>query len=358
MSANMISRSIRRSSFRHMIVPIITAVLCIGIYFLLPFAEVFKPETVTSSKDAINKYNAGTNYVKVELDKLYYTGYDVCSGDEVVASYYYEITDNKCTFYILSGEMIEEKPLSIKNVKVKVHMVQKDGLLENMISSFATNLEWTTEGLEGVTSLVVMDQTSYYEERYIIAYVLLLTAIIYSIVYVVINIIIILCPRIHYSLISFYTSQRHSLSKAYRILKSDFERNIVFSAGDMYISEKYLYNLGKNEFSLVPLDKIVNVYEHGKLKTIFGIHLKITHTMVFRTKNGRKIVVSGKDTENTQLITEYLKKNYPNVLWGHTKENNQQIKGSIKEYRKLLRRFKKRRRRKKRWKNRWKNRKD
>lgn len=331
-SANKIYKAIRLVSLRNLSLPVLSVIIALGIYYFMPFRDVFSPAKVKSSTDAIALFNQGHKYANLNIEKLYYTGFDIMADGEVIASYYYEISDNRCVFYILSGRIVEDTPKELENADIIVKLKEPDGLLENMITTFAGTIGWTPEGVSGATGTVVMDQTSYHLERYVAGFILILAYVIYSMTLVTINIIYIIVPAIHISLLKYYATRPFGIKKAIRELKYDFEKRQCISAGNMYITKKYFYNLGKKEVHIIPIEKIIMGYEHSRLISIFGIHIKMKHTLYFIGIHGEKIISSEKNTTDVMAVMDYLRENYPDIIWGHTKENKTEAKARIKEH--------------------------
>ncbi len=346
MSGKNILAAIRKTSFKRLLLPFVFVVMLITIYYFMPFSDVFDPKEANSSSQAVALYNANHQYAKINLKELYYTGYDIMSENEVKASYYYDITDNKCTFYLLDKELVKDKPLVLNNISINVKFNDKDGLFKNMISSFAQSLDWTTEGIQSITSSVVMEQTEYHYLRYAVLYGLIILILLYSVVIITINIIFILVPWVHPVLLKYYyTNHDVSILKDLQGLQNEIENNVNMYAGNMFITDKYFINLGPNEVGIIPLNKIVIGYEHGKLRSFFGIHLKISHTLNLKGYGFQKVVATGKEDTDITEVMNYLKNEYPDIIWGHTKENKTLASKTIKQYRsksRVSKRFKNR----------------
>lgn len=330
MTGNDIYTAIRRTSLRHMLLPVLSVAALVFLYSLIPFDDVFSPIEAHTSSEADSLYRRGHEYIYMHADVLYYTGFDIMEGDSIQASYYYEITDNKCTFYILENEQTNNRALELKNVDIRVRLDERDGLLDNVISSFSASLGWTAEGMSSITAPIVINQAGYGMMRYVIVYVFIILNVIYSVALVTVNLMFVIFPQTHVSRIRYYALHPFGMKKALGEMKRDFEENVVLSAGDMYLSGKYFYNLGKNEVSIMPLDNIVLGYEYSRLHSVFGKHLKITHTLCLRGTHIRKCNASGKSAADVAAVKHYLRKAYPDILWGHTKENARLIKERLK----------------------------
>ena len=331
-SSDKIYKAIRLVSLRNLFLPVVSVIIALSIYYFMPFRDAFSPNKAKSSTEAIKLYNQGHKYASLNIEKLYYTGFNIMSEGEIRASYYYEISDNRCVFYILSKDLVKNTPEELENVSIIVKLDNPNGLLENMITSFAGTIGWTPEGVSAAAGTVVMDQTSYHLERYVASFVLILAFVIYSMTLVTINIIFILVPAIHISLLKYYASRPFGIKRALLVLRKDFERRQRVSAGNMYVTKKYFYNLGKKEVHIIPVENIIMCYERGRLISVLGIHIKITYTLYLVGIHGEKLECSEKKATDVAAVTDYLKEYYPDIIWGHTKENKAKAKELIREH--------------------------
>ncbi len=319
---NKIMCAIRKASAKHLLLPVFSIAAAIVLFVILPFNDIFNMKTASTSSDALKLYKEGYEYATINLSTLRYTGYDVMVGKEVKASYYYDIVNEKCTFYLLDSELVKNRDLEIKNISIKVKFEEPDGVFDNMLVSFANSLGWTTQGLTNITVPVIMNQEEYNEDIYVVLYIVLVLVIAYSSALITINLLFILFPMLHTSWLTTYSySIIRGMKKTISEVLNELDELVIVQAGDMYITEKYFINLGKNETSIMPLSKIVFAYEHAKLRSIFGIHLKVTHTLNLRGLEFKRVIATGKEATDMSVIIDYLKAEYPDIIWGHTKEN-------------------------------------
>lgn len=339
MNSKKFYKQIRKTCLRHMMIPLISAAICMLIHYMVGFNNIFNPPVFDTAIEAIEQYDDGSHYVIIEPDILYYSGYDVKKSDKVEASYYYEVNETSCTFYRLDGKLVEDKPQVIENASITVRIMERDGLYENLISNFSNELGWSVQGMEGVTNNLVMDSTAFYKFRYLLAYFIVMTVFIYSTAAVTMYIINILLPITHLSLIKYYTTRRENIFKALKFLEKDLENNVVMESGGMYLTSDYFYNIDKNEVVIVPLEDIILAYDHGKAVSFLGIDLKVSHTIVIRTDTIGKITLTKKNAADMAVVFDYLKCMYPGILWGHTKENIARVNKIIKEKKKYKKAF-------------------
>ena len=326
MSGDRIFVAIRKICLRHIILPSIVSIIAVMIYYLFPFRDVFTPKLVGSGSEAVEYSKKGHKYASINVNNLYYTGFDIKSGDKIAASYYYEMEDNKCTFYLLDDEYAKNQPKVISKINLKVRFVEKDGLYENMLSGFAGQLNWTTDGINKASNSLIMSQADYHLYRYVALYIIIFFLFIYGFAMVVFNLIFLLLPKIHPAMLKFYASMDRDINESISTLMDSLENHMEYSVGDMHITDKYFVNIGKAEVSIMKLDNILQGYEHAHLKVILGFHIKMTSTLYLQGYEHGKIAASKKDTTDVATVIEYLKEKNPDIIWGHSKENNKLAK--------------------------------
>ena len=171
-----------KSALKHLIFTLILAVLLISSFVLIPFSQIFNPETLNTVWDCTEAYDNGERYVTVTIDIAYYTGYDVMTDDEIEYSYYYCISGDDCMFLMLETE---NQPEILSDYTVTGELVKSDSMFTTMITSFATDLGWKSSSLLEHTESILIDQTGYHPGLYTIIFVLLLILLIISVIYAV-----------------------------------------------------------------------------------------------------------------------------------------------------------------------------
>ncbi|MDY5577401.1 MAG: hypothetical protein SPF70_08065 [Lachnospiraceae bacterium] len=323
---------LRLLSLHHMIFPAITIAICFILLNLIDFDNVFRPTTYKNSFDAYLAYTNGEESVTVTIPTLKYTGYNIMKGDRVVSVYYYDLTSDKCMFYKLDMqyESVEDIPRTLTDVHISGKLVEPDGLAKNMMESFAQSISWNYESLRACSFPVIMDEKEYNPNVYYFLYILILVGIFYSLYVLATCIILFIAPYLHpayFKIKPYYKDM--SYFKMIDMINNNLDEKVLIKAGRMYITDSFFINLGIHEVSIMPLDQIVLAYNHGKLITFFGIHIKMNHTLHLRGYKNVKVLASRKKATHVTIITDYIRDNYPNIIWGHTKEN-------IKAYKQIL----------------------
>ena len=253
-------------------------------------------------------------------------------GDAVSSVYYYDLSSDKCMFYKLdmNYKSVSDIPEILENVTISAKFEEPDGLSRSMMESFAKSIQWTYDGLSSITFPVIMDEHDYNPSVYYIFYGLLIILVFYSLYLIAINLLIVIAPYLHpaYIRIKPYFKDMRYFDMV-DMINDELDNNICVTSGRMYITSEFFINLGRHEVSIMPLNQIVLAYNHGQLISFFGIHIKMDHTLHLRGFKNIRVLASQKKATHVTIVTDYIREHYPNIIWGHTKEN-------IKAYKQIL----------------------
>lgn len=323
---------IRWMSLRHMIVPVMMLLIALVVMQRADFDNVFSPVIYTNSFDAYSAYNKGKDNVVVSINELKYTGYNIMKGDKIVAAYYYDLNGERCMFYKLdcTYESMEDVPKVLRNQSISAKFVTPDGITQNMMESFATSINWTYEGLSSITFPVFLDEREYNVMIYYILYIFLIAVTFYSVYVIAGNIILFITPYLHpaYMRIKIYYPDM-TYFEMIDYINENYRDNVLIKAGRMYLTDEFFINIGPKEVSILPLSQVVLGYEYGQLFALFGIHIKMNHTLHLRGFKNVRIHASNKKATHVTIVMDYLRENYPDIIWGHTPDN-------IKAYKQII----------------------
>lgn len=323
---------IRILSLQHIILPAVIIIAAFLLLNIIDFDSVFSPTLYKNSFDAYSAYTKGSDNVTVTIETLKYTGYNIMKGEKVVSVYYYDLSSERCMFYKLdmTYDSIEDIPKVLNNVTISARFKELDGLTKTMMESFVQSIGWTYDALLSIAFPVIMDEREYNPNLYYILYGFLIVCIFYNVYLAGINLILMIAPYLHPAYVKIKPYYKDiPYFQMIDFINDEFEENILVMSGPMYITESFFINLGRHEVSIMPLAQVALAYEHGELLSFFGIHLKINHTLYLRGFKNIRILASRQQSTNVTTITDYIRENYPNIIWGHTKEN-------IKAYKQIL----------------------
>lgn len=323
---------IRILSLQHIILPSVIIIAAFSLLNFIDFDSVFSPTLYKNSFDAYSAYTKGSNNVTVTIETLKYTGYNIMKSEKVVSVYYYDLSSERCMFYKLdmTYDSVENIPKVLNNVTISARFKELDGLTKTMMESFVQSIDWTYDALLSIAFPVIMDEREYNPNFYYILYGFIVICIFYSLYLAAVNLILVIAPYLHpayFRIKPYYKDIPYF--QMIDFINDEFEENTLVVSGPMYITESFFINLGRHEVSIMPLSQVVLAYEHGELLSFFGIHLKINHTLYLRGFKNIRILASRQQSINVTTVTDYIRDKYPNIIWGHTKEN-------MKAYKQIL----------------------
>lgn len=324
---------IRKVSLRHMVWPILPIIVAIAIFVAVPFEEMLRPVRVSTTEEAIEAVEKGHKFIEISASRLIYSGYNHMKDSDVYGEYYYDLANNKdCVFFLLEPSEDERIEKVMYNVTKKVQVVETTGIFDNMLEMFSSTINWTPEGVAGVTKPYVLSELDYNYTIYWITFFAILALFAYGVTLFVYNLIFVIAPWMSPRVL--YPKWQYE-RKLFKI--NDFIEKVVnemadakICEGDMYITENFFVNISKSEFCIIPIDKIRFAYEHSTLKSFLGMHLDVTYTLHLKCTNIVRYHVTKKTLEQANVILEYFKENEPNILIGYTNENKVLAKEVIK----------------------------
>lgn len=313
--------------------PIIVIAILVALLFVVPFGKILTPEKV----NGVFNVKSNQEFVEVSTGKMKYTGYDVKNGFGKKYSYYYALKDDKCTFALISKKDIDAsiKDLpdgsvkeEIDNVTFKAKVINDNSSYKKMLSLFAKDLNWTEEGLESISTGLVISAADYHPYRYMFGFWLIIFLIGVAIIRLVISIRGLINPY-NYPVCSFLSKKEsHDLiDEAQEEL--DSENYLQINA--TYITENYFIDLDSSGTFVIPFKDIIWVYRLGRR----GFDIKkqaLTYTINFITRDGVIIKVTRKSSDEALAIMKSIKATEYEIITGHSDEKRQQIREYIRQY--------------------------
>lgn len=333
MTHKKIYNHIRKVCLSHMAWPLVPIIVSIIILQFLPFEEMLNPVKVSSTEEAIKAVEEGHTYIEVELPRLIYSGYNYMKDSDVFGEYYYDlVNNNECVFYLIEPSESDEGQRTMYNVTKRVKVTETNGIFDNMLEMFSNSIDWTAEGVAGITKPYVLSEMSYHYNIYMVFFIVIISLFVYGLVLFVYNLIFVIAPwmspRVIYPKLQ-YEGRLFRIDAFIKRVAEEMESASVVE-GDMYITEHFFVNMSKSEFCIIPIDRIKFAYEHSTLKSFFGIHLDVTYTLHLKCSKFIRYHITRKTLEQANTILEYFKDNRQDILIGYTNENKELAKELIK----------------------------
>jgi len=143
-------------------------------------------------KDISDIYElAPGNYVNLTVDKLYYTGLDSKNKKSINGHYYYSITDNNCTIFLLSDDSVKKIskksiPETISNYSIQGIILDDENFNTKLRATFSKQINWSNYELSKMTYPYLISEINTENE---IALHLTIILIMMAVIFLVVSII-------------------------------------------------------------------------------------------------------------------------------------------------------------------------
>lgn len=135
------------------------------------------------------------SYVNLKIDKLYYTGLDSKGKKTTNGHYYYNITDNYCTIFLLSDASIQKLskdsiPETITDYSFQGKIVEDENFNTKLRAQFSKQINWSNYELSKMTYPYFVSEINTEKEIPLKLTVILLALTALSLISAIINFII------------------------------------------------------------------------------------------------------------------------------------------------------------------------
>lgn len=165
--------------------------LFIFLYFSI--YSSFNPDVHDSKVSIDSFYSQNNRFANIHADTLYYSGYNFSGRSNIKGYYYYSLSENQCTIYLISKNYIKSKSLSeaadippaeLNDVSFLAVLKKNDDNLKPLLESMSSDLNWNYSGLSKSTSDILIGQYDYCMPFYVTITLLLFAGIISNVILV------------------------------------------------------------------------------------------------------------------------------------------------------------------------------
>ena len=321
--------TIKSISKKNLIFPGIVLIIMILLLLLLPFRDMFDPETAGTPEEIMALYENKAGYVHVSADDLKYSNYDYYTSSSRYASYYY-ILDEKdgpsCIFFLVTQTERGGQPDVIEHFDAKAKFVTNDAHYETFLEGFSKDIGWDAEALKEISHGFVVSQFDYRPGLMQVLGVLILAVLIVCAAYIIANLIFLKAPHLHPSC---RRLRRFGLDgEDFTEIDRELEDALIISAGQFHVTENYLIVIGRHNLWMIPLFNTVWVYRYAGWNP-FVKKNKLTYSLVIVTSPKDKITIRGNSRHSTDMLLQFLKKNFMHITVGYSDEIREKVEKLI-----------------------------
>lgn len=321
---HMIYHKIRIINLKRLIGTAVLLFITAGIFLIIPFYDMVSPVQIKDPASVIQLYQDNITYVAFTADMLYYTGYDYTENGKVMGSYYYNIYDDTCIYFLLPNAQCENRALTLSRVPIKARLQNGGKLQTELIQQMSADLGWTAQGLSAVSSRILINAVDYLPLKYIVLLLISLIIFVASLIIGLNTLSQLIYPLLYPA--CFHLRRYGSVKEQVRQAEAELHDIPLLKAGIFTITEHYLISITKSQLYLLPLDTIIWGYKHSNLHRFRLKRLRLTYTLRIMARKGLLLVADSQPKEDVDAVLDYLSDYNPEILIGYTKKNEHQAK--------------------------------
>lgn len=322
---NNVRRQVRLLCIRRLLYAVVMLMITGYFFYNIPFMDIFWPAKIKDPAGIIELYNDDITYVELTADTLYYTGYDYVENGKTAGSYYYNLYDGTCIFYLLSPGLTNNKQEVLSHVPIKARLTPGGKLLTELIRLMAADLSWTAQGLSSVSSRVLVNELEYLLFKNISFMAVNFVVFVISLLVMMNMVVYMLCPPLYPACrrLGKYGSVKEQLHR----LEWELKEEVFLKKGIFIITSHYFVVTSGIQLCILPLEQLVWVYKHSILHRFrLKRNIRITYTIRAEGRQRLRMVAVAQPKEDVDAVLEYLEGYGEDILVGYTKENEREAK--------------------------------
>ena len=298
--------------------PGIFLIFCIFMLHVTKLYDLFSLPVVTNPAQAAAEYHNGTSYVNARLSNLYYTGVNRTSGRKVKGYYYYCLYDNNCYYILISPSVLgldgnsQTPPATLSEFNCKAKLDSNTAEIDTLNSMVSTNLNWTSQSLNMMSSKVLINQYRMSQGKEYILLALIAFVSLLAILHELIIVISLINPLYSRTVLRL---SRYG-NKLYQAACAEFESSHAYAPG-ITLTDNFFIAYDKHNIHIVPLNVIVWAYKFGTMQTIMLRH-NISYSLSVVANDKKHYIVHHKTKDAVELVLNALQTRFPEILIGYS----------------------------------------
>jgi hypothetical protein len=358
-SLRMVSKNLKRNildyikyiSKRNLLYPVVILAFLGVLIIIVPFKAVLAPPAVFTIDDIVLAHEKGIGYVSLDMDELFYTGYDFIVDDRAAASYYYRLDDDSekavCMFFLIprsyrqaagsanaesfdmdinyedaENEASAPSVTQALNFTGKARLITKNKQFASFLDAYSEDIGWSPEALREAGAGLLVSNYNYHNTIYIVLAVLIALALIWCFVYIIINLITWIYPVRHEACKRLF---RFGLNRDdFAAIDEELAKECIINAGNLFATSHYLVAFGKHSIYTIPLFNIIWAYKYSSWSRIYRSG-KLRYTLVVVTSPHDIVRVPDCRKRDADKILDFLKEDFSHITVGYTDEIKAQM---------------------------------
>lgn len=303
-------------NLRKLLLPLLVIILIVLVFIFNPYQNSIKTVDLDDIKDIGSCYDNKDRYINISVDDLYYTGLDYTIRNDVKGSIYYSIINDKCYFFILKNSTASDEG-HLSDVTLNVRLEKDDELYQQLVKDTADKLAWTYNGLNSVSSPILLDEYAYTNGIVTAAIVILMVLGGVMVINVFISLFCIAVPSISWPMrILGKFGNKFELFDQAEYEFDNVKRKVY---ENIYITDSFLIAYNKSALAIVPLEHIAWAYKFNTLHRI-KIRPALANTICIVTDTKKTIKIHKRSEATADYVLTTLSELYPEILIGYNND--------------------------------------
>ncbi len=317
-----IKKSIQKYYSKRVISPVIFLIAVAILSVLFPIRNMLIPKPVDFSDTTISEYleeNPRLLYVTTDIGPLYFTGYKETFLEYTVGYYYYTMTGDECVMVLLTPKTSQEGLSTIDDLKVSFRIMRDKDTREDLLTSLANDLSWTSAGIESEVSDIMLSEPDATGVPTTLLKLAITIGVAFAMVSFIFYMLWILFPIMSPPIrrLAPYGHPRRILATA----EEELSTLPQLATDDMFITEHYFIETSDYGVAVVPIDQIIWIYKYSTLHKFLWIHFAISYTLNINAGKHQYIRCPKNTKTDIDGIMDYLAEANHDILVGFTEEN-------------------------------------
>lgn len=308
---------ITRTNSTKLVLPLLFLFILAFIYVHTPIKDYVNRQTVNSPSEAMEVLDT-TDYVKITLNDLYFTGVTQEKDDKVIAYYYYTLYEERCYYALISARLLGDIPTEYIDSLTCVARLDRDSQMVNRLSYYmGESLGWNALSLVKISSDVIINQSHMQNNAEFIYIIFFGLCALMAILHVLVVLVSLVCPRLSRSVL--WLKRFHD-PDMYTKACIQFA-NATPIAPSFYITEDFFISFDLANIYIIPLEHIVWAYIYGTLNTrLFSSTLVYNFCVV--TDDKHHFVLKRKKKDAAEYVLNTLQTRFPEIMIGYGEGKN------------------------------------
>ena len=318
-----ISKNIKLFYKRRLVAPIIYLIILVAMWFVFPLQNMLQPLPIMETDSFREVFKSSKHYVKTTFTDLHFTGYTSEYKGETKGYYYYTIKNGKCAIILLLPEICEEGLPVIESLSVSGKILKGGDAYATLIDNLASDLEWTTKGMEKYTENYYFSQPDYQITFLTILFLFYFGSLLFTVYNLIHHILVITFPFLAPACqnLVVFGHPRQMLEEA----EEELATLPQLATEDMFITEHYFILTSPNGNAIIPIQEIVWIYKHSTLHKFLWYHFSISYTLHISANKHLYVQLPKNTKSDIDGIMDYLAEANHNILVGFSEENRLKV---------------------------------